>query len=90
MIFFLTLTVLGVSVFLCLVRAIKGPTPFDRILSISSIGTIIAIGISVHGFAFNRPDFVDISLQVVLLSNIGHAGPSRLSTFFPYVTLKCN
>ena len=71
MIFFLTLTVLGVSVFMCLVRAIKGPTPFDRILSISSIGTIIAIGISVHGFAFNRPDFVDISIMYVLLNFLG-------------------
>ena len=71
MIFFLTLTVLGASVFMCLVRAIKGPTPFDRILSISSIGTIIAIGISVHGFAFNRPDFVDISLMYVLLNFLG-------------------
>ena len=71
MIFFLTLTVLGVSVFMCLVRAIKGPTPFDRILSISSIGTIIAIGISVHGFAFNRPDFIDISLMYVLLNFLG-------------------
>ena len=68
MIFFLTLSILGISVFMCLVRAIKGPTPFDRILSISSIGTIIAIGISVHGFAFNRPDFVDISLMYVSVS----------------------
>ena len=56
---------------MCLVRAIKGPTPFDRILSISSIGTIIAIAISVHGFAFNRPDFVDISLMYVLLNFLG-------------------
>ena len=71
MIFFLTLSILGISVFMCLVRAIKGPTPFDRILSISSIGTIIAIGISVHGFAFNRPDFVDISLMYVLLNFMG-------------------
>ena len=71
MIFFLTLSILGISVFMCLVRAIKGPTPFDRILSISSIGTIIAIGISVHGFAFNRPDFVDISLMYVLLNFLG-------------------
>ena len=71
MIFFLTLSILGISVFMCLVRAIKGPTPFDRILSISSIGTIIAIGISVHGFAFNRPDFVDISLMYVFLNFLG-------------------
>ena len=71
MIFFATLIVLGVSVALCLVRAIKGQTPFDRILSISSIGTIIAIGISVHCCAFDRPDFVDISLMYILLNFLG-------------------
>ena len=71
MIFFLTLSILGISVFMCLVRAIKGPTPFDRILSISSIGTIIAIGIILHGFAFNSPDFVDITHMYVLLNFLG-------------------
>ena len=79
MIFFATLIVLGVSVALCLVRAIKGPTPFDRILSISSIGTIIAIGISVHGFAFDRPDFVDISLMYILLNFYLHLFLFRFS-----------
>ena len=71
MIFFIALVFLGISILLCMIRAIKGPTPFDRILSISSIGTIMALGITVHGFAFDRPDFVDISLMYVLLNFLG-------------------
>ena len=71
MIFFIALVFLGISILLCMIRAIKGPTPFDRILSISSIGTIMALGITVHGFAFDRPDFVDISLIYVLLNFLG-------------------
>ena len=72
MIFFATLTVLGglCSIMLSSSNQ-KDQTPFDRILSISSIGTIIAIGISVHGFAFERPDFVDISLMYILLNFLG-------------------
>ena len=71
MIFFAALTILALAIILCIIRAIKGPTPFDRILSISSIGTIIALGIAVHGFAFQRPEFVDISLMYVLLNFLG-------------------
>ncbi len=68
MIFFIALAILGLSILFCVYRAAKGPTPFDRILSISSIGTIMALGIAVHGFAFNRPDFVDIALMYILLN----------------------
>ena len=71
MIFFIALVFLGISILLCMIRAIKGPTPFDRILLIPSIGTIMALGITVHGFAFDRPDFVDISLMYVLLNFLG-------------------
>jgi len=71
MIFFAALAILALSIILCIVRAIEGPTAFDRILSISSIGTIIALGIAIHGFAFQRPEFVDIALMYVLLNFLG-------------------
>ena len=31
----------------------------------------MALGIAVHGFAFNRPDFVDIALMYILLNFLG-------------------
>ena len=71
MIFFIALVIFGLSIVFCIYRAVKGPTPYDRILSVSSIGTIMALGIAVHGFAFNRPDFIDISLMYILLNFLG-------------------
>ena len=43
MIFFAALTILALAIILCIIRAIKGPTPFDRILSISSDGCATAL-----------------------------------------------
>ena len=71
MIFFIALVIFGLSIVFCIYRAVKGPTPYDRILSVSSIGTIMALGIAVHGFAFNRPDFIDIALMNILLNFLG-------------------
>ena len=71
MIFFIALVIFGLSIVFCIYRAVKGPTPYDRILSVSSIGTIMALGIAFHGFAFNRPDFIDIALMYILLNFLG-------------------
>ena len=71
MIFFFSLFILGIVIIICILRAIKGPTPFDRILSISSIGTVISLCIILHGFAYGRPDFIDISLMYILLNFLG-------------------
>ena len=71
MIFLIALAIFGVSIVFCIYRAVKGPSPYDRILSVSSIGTIMALGIAVHGFAFNRPDFIDIALMYILLNFLG-------------------
>ena len=71
MIFFIALVIFGLSIVFCIYRAVKGPTPYDRILSVSSIGPIMALGIAVHGFAFNRPDFIDIALMYILLNFLG-------------------
>mgnify|MGYP005706016195 CR=1 FL=1 len=40
----------GVAMVLALVRAAKGPTPFDRLLAVNAIGTLVILGIALHGF----------------------------------------
>ena len=52
----------GVAMVLALVRAAKGPTPFDRLLAVNAIGTLVILGIALHGFIMGRPEFVDISI----------------------------
>ena len=63
---------------LILVRIILGETIFDRILAVNSLGTIIVIGISLHGFYSNRPEFLDIAIVYALINFIGTVAVLKL------------
>jgi len=62
---------LGVAVILALVRVALGKTAFDRVLAVNCIGTLIILGIALHGFIMERPEFVDISVLYAILNFIG-------------------
>ena len=62
---------LGVAILMALVRVALGPTAFDRVLAVNSIGTLIILGIALHGFLMDRPEFVDISVLYAILNFIG-------------------
>ena len=63
---------------LILVRIILGKTTFDRILAVNSLGTVIVIGISIHGFYSNRPEFLDIAIVYALINFIGTVAVLKL------------
>ena len=54
--------VLIVGALLILVRALKGPTAYDRILAMNAMGTKTVILVALLGFASGRPDFLDLAL----------------------------
>jgi multicomponent Na+:H+ antiporter subunit F len=58
---------------LCLVvvRLIKGPTVFDRVLAGNSAGTLAIVLVAVLGFLNGRPEFLDIALTYGVLNLIG-------------------
>ena len=64
-----------IALFVCfiiiLVRLVAGKTMYDRVLAANSIGTIIVLGISIHGFFMGRPEFIDISIVYALINFIG-------------------
>ena len=60
-----------ITMLLALIRALLGPTIFDRILAVNSFGTKTVLLIAVYGFLTNRPDFVDIALVYSLINFIG-------------------
>lgn len=62
---------LAVAIMLALVRVALGPTAFDRVLAVNSIGTLIILGIALHGFLMGRPEFIDISVLYAILNFIG-------------------
>ena len=63
---------------LILIRIILGETTFDRILAVNSLGTVIVIGISLHGFYSNRPEFLDIAIVYALINFIGTVAVLKL------------
>lgn len=62
---------LGVAVLMALVRAWLGQSAFDRVLAVNSVGTLVIIGIALHGFIMGRPEFIDISILYAILNFIG-------------------
>ena len=68
----------AVTGILILIRIVLGKTTFDRILGVNSLGTVIVIGIALHGFYSNRPEFLDIALVYALINFIGTVAVLKL------------
>jgi len=60
-----------ITMILALVRALKGPTAYDRVLAVNMFGTKTVLLIAVIGFLTGRPDFLDLGLVYVLINFIG-------------------
>ena len=56
---------------LVLVRTLKGPTLFDRILGVNMIGTKAVMVLCLLGFLQGRSGFLDIALLYALINFIG-------------------
>jgi len=56
---------------LVVVRVLKGPTLFDRVLAANSVGTLAIIFLAVLGFVNGRPEWLDIALTYGVLNLIG-------------------
>ncbi len=72
---------------LALIRAILGPTVYDRILAANMFGTKTVLLIAVLGFLNGRPDFLDIALVYALINFISTVAVLR---FFEYTAQKTN
>lgn len=62
---------------LALIRAVAGPTVFDRVLALNLIGTKTILLIAVLGFATDRFDFIDIALVYAVLNLVGTVAVMR-------------
>lgn len=62
--------VIILAMVLALYRAIKGPRVYDRLLSVNVIGTNTVVLISLIGFIYERPHFLDIALVYALINFI--------------------
>ncbi|HEX5008677.1 MAG TPA: monovalent cation/H+ antiporter complex subunit F [Hyphomonadaceae bacterium] len=73
-----------VAMAMMIIRAIAGPSHYDRILAANSFGTKTVLFIAVVGFVFGRPDFLDISIAYALINFVTTIA---LMKFFRYRSL---
>jgi multicomponent Na+:H+ antiporter subunit F len=60
-----------VTMALAIVRAIKGPEVYDRVLAANMLGTKTVLLLAVIALLFERPDFLDLALAYALINFIG-------------------
>lgn len=60
-----------ITMAMALLRAVLGPTIYDRILAVNAFGTKTVLIIAVLGFLAGRPDFLDIAILYALINFIG-------------------
>ena len=59
-----------IAIGITLARAFLGPTVFDRILAVNSVGTKTVLLIALLGFLTGRPDFLDIAIVYAMINFI--------------------
>ena len=70
-----------ITIALAMIRAMLGPTVFDRVLALNMIGTKTVLLICVVGFLTGRTDFLDLALLYSLMNFIGMVALLRFSEF---------
>ena len=76
-----TLAVL-VVIILAIIRAVVGPSLYDRILAVNMFGTKTVLLIALLGFVMGRPEFLDIAMVYALINFVSVIGVLRLSDAF--------
>lgn len=69
---------------LLLVRAVLGPTIFDRLLAANATGTVAVLLLAVIGFFNGRPEFLDLAIVYGMLNIVGTIAVLK---FFQYGNL---
>jgi multicomponent Na+:H+ antiporter subunit F len=60
-----------VTMMLAIVRALLGPSVYDRVLAVNVFGTKTALLLAVVAFLYGRPDFLDLALTYALINFVG-------------------
>ena len=69
--FYAVTIALIITMALALMRAVIGPSLYDRVLAVNMLGTKTVLLLAVIAFLFGRPDFLDLALAYALINFIG-------------------
>lgn len=75
--FIVTGILLTAATFLCLYRAVMGPSAADRVVSINIIGTKTVVIIALVSLVFHQEFFLDVALVYALISFVATIGIAK-------------
>lgn len=78
MMFTVAIVAILITISLALIRALLGPTIFDRIAAMNMVGTKTILLIAVFAFLTDRHDLLDIALVYALINFIGMVAVLKL------------
>lgn len=61
------LFILGLLIICCIVRAVRGPRPADRLVAVNMMTTLVTIGICILAFLLAEGYLADVALVFCLL-----------------------
>lgn len=76
-------TAILIAIGLGLIRALRGPTLFDRILTVNMIGMQTVLMVAVLGFLTDQYEFLDIALVYVLISFVSTIAVLKICHIHP-------
>jgi len=70
-VFYVATVAILITMALAVIRALLGPTVYDRVLAVNMFGTKTVLLLAVIAFLYGRPDFLDLALTYALINFIG-------------------
>jgi multicomponent Na+:H+ antiporter subunit F len=70
-VFYVATIAILITMALAVIRALLGPTVYDRVLAVNMFGTKTVLLLAVIAFIYGRPDFLDLALTYALINFIG-------------------
>jgi multicomponent Na+:H+ antiporter subunit F len=71
MIFSVVAIAILVTMVLAVIRALAGPSIYDRVLAVNMFGTKTTLLLAVVAFLYGRADFLDLALAYALINLVG-------------------
>jgi len=75
--FYASVVVLILTIFLCLYRVVIGPGVENRLIAVNTIGTTTIIILVIIGLIYGRPIFLDIAIVYAMINFIATLAVAR-------------
>ena len=78
-VYIVTMALLGAAFLMTTARLVRGPSSFDRIMSLDVMAVLLVSGIAVYSAFYGEPAYAPLLLVVAMLGFVGSVSAARLA-----------